>query len=156
MNLQKIVSKRLVGELPVGDMEVNHGSHTYLLNGVNIHNSTIVNVVMASSCPSNCSFCVSLESEKNLVELEDGRKIPFFSLFEYDQKELPRIKAHDGFVDILNRFDNGVKEVFKVTLSDGTVLECTEDHKFPTILNDEEVDLPLNEIKAKDLPLLVP
>lgn len=46
-----------IGESRVGDIQVDSPDHTYLINGVSIHNSTINPINVAFGCPSFCSFC---------------------------------------------------------------------------------------------------
>jgi hypothetical protein len=52
--------------------------------------------------------------------------------------------------DIVNVFDNGIKEVFEVVLDDGSIVVCTKEHKFLT----KEGMVPLSEIIEKDLEII--
>ena len=46
-------------------------------------------------------------------------------------KQSPRWKDDfDGFVEVLNKYDQGEQEVFKYTLTSGESISCTKNHKF--------------------------
>lgn len=40
------------------------------------------------------------------------------------------IKSPDGFVEVVNKYDNGIKDVVEVTMESGKTITCTIDHKF--------------------------
>lgn len=60
-----------------------------------------------------------------------------------------KVLAPTGFVDVKNCFQQGKKEVFKITTKSGKVIECTLDHKIMT----EDGMKPLREIIKKSLKI---
>jgi hypothetical protein len=55
------------------------------------------------------------------------------------------------FTDVVNIYDNGVKEVYEVTLESGKTIECTMDHEF---LCDDMVKRPVWEILEKNMKII--
>jgi intein/homing endonuclease len=60
-----------------------------------------------------------------LVETKHGE---FKTLTEVQVGEY--IKAPDGFVEVVNKYDNGIKDVVEITMESGKSITCTIDHKF--------------------------
>jgi intein/homing endonuclease len=60
-----------------------------------------------------------------LVETKHGE---FKTLTEVQVGEY--IKAPDGFVEVVNKYDNGIKDVVEITMESGKSITCTVDHKF--------------------------
>lgn len=65
--------------------------------------------------------CLSLDT---IVETTDGLK----TLEEVEIGDF--VKTPEGFSEILDKIDNGVKELYEVTLESGKTIECTLDHIF--------------------------
>lgn len=63
-----------------------------------------------------------------------------------------KVNSPYGFVEVVNKFDNGIKEVYEITLADGKTIKCTIDHQF--LCENGEI-LPLYEILDKDLSIIV-
>jgi len=61
------------------------------------------------------------------------------------------IFSPDGFIRVINKYYNGPKEVFRITLESGKSIECTLDHKF---LCDNGEILPLYEIIDKSYSIV--
>jgi len=40
------------------------------------------------------------------------------------------IKAPDGYVEVKDKFDHGIQDLFQLTLEDGKTIRCTILHKF--------------------------
>ena len=81
-----------------------------------------------------------------LVEKKDGS---FVTLEEIKVGE--KINTPEGFSEVVNKYDNGDKEVYRITLESGLEIECTLDHKF--LCNNGEV-LPLYEILERELSIV--
>lgn len=63
-------------------------------------------------------------TEDTTVETSNGtKKIT-------DVKVGDRILCPEGDVEVINVYDHGLQEVYKVTLEDGKTIECTQNHKF--------------------------
>lgn len=83
------------------------------------------------------SFNKCLDPE-TIVEYEDGT----FSTLEHI-KIGSRIKSPDGYIEVLNLFNNGPMETVEITLESGKSITCTIDHKF---LCEDGIIRPLYEI----------
>lgn len=80
-----------------------------------------------------------------VVETESGLKtIEDLQIGEF-------VKSPDGFIEVLNKYDNGSKEVYEITLESGKTIKCTLDHKF--LCSSGEI-LPLETIIEKDLQIV--
>lgn len=79
--------------------------------------------------------CLDLNT---LVETEYGE---FKTLTEIQIGEY--IKAPDGFIEVVNKYDNGINDVVEITMESGKSITCTVDHKF--LCNDGNI-YPLYEI----------
>lgn len=72
--------------------------------------------------------CISPDT---LVELEDGSLLDIDSISIGDKIKAPNYDHKiDEYVEVINKYENGDKEVFEVTLEDGKFIICTIDHKF--------------------------
>ncbi len=80
-------------------------------------NSTQSALPLASTnpCISKNNFVLTDEGYVQVKELIDK---PFIAVY------------NDQYYDATGFFSTGVKSLYAVTLSDGTIIECTEDHKF--------------------------
>lgn len=85
-------------------------------------------------------------SPKTLVETNNGE---LKTIEEVNIGE--SIKSPYGDTKILNKYDNGDKELFEVELSSGKKIECTLDHKF---LCEDSEKYPLWQILYYDLKIL--
>jgi len=67
-----------------------------------------------------------------------------------------QIKAltHNGFLHIVNKFDNGMSDIYELTTSNNYKIKATPTHKFLTIEEDNFVLKPLSELKKEDYVLL--
>jgi DNA polymerase-3 subunit alpha len=81
-------------------------------------------------------------SPETLVEREDGE---YISIKDIDLGD--KINSPDGFVEVVNKYDNGEKELFCITLESGKEIECTLDHKF---LCEDGIVRPLYEIISEN------
>lgn len=68
-------------------------------------------------------------SPKTVVITENGEKC-LDELTVGDKVLAPKNIDQDEFVEVLDIIDNGIKEVFEITLEDGKQITCTLDHKF--------------------------
>jgi len=59
------------------------------------------------------------------------------------------VKKIDEFYPIKNKYDNGLKKVYRIKTSSGKILECTLDHKIMT----EDGMKTLSEIIEKKLKI---
>lgn len=66
-------------------------------------------------------------SPDTLVEKSDGN---FETLQDINIGE--KINSPDGFITVLDKFNNGEKELYEITLESGKTIQCTLDHKFLT------------------------
>ena len=55
------------------------------------------------------------------------------------------------FEEVINKYDHGEQEVFKITLDNGDHITCTMEHKF--LCSDNEVH-PLSEILLNNLEIM--
>lgn len=78
--------------------------------------------------------CLSLDT---LVETEDGKK----TIDEIKIGDM--VNSPDGFIEVVNVHDNGLQEIYEITLESGKTIKCTLDHKF--LCENGEI-LPLYEI----------
>jgi len=62
------------------------------------------------------------------------------------------INSPEGYVEVLNKYDNGIKDVYEVTLESGKTIQCTIDHQF--LCNDGKKH-PLYKIMEKNLKIIV-
>ena len=75
--------------------------------------------------------------------------IPIEELVKTDQS--PRIISHEGPKEIVEKYDNGEMEVFKVVTQDGYEVKVTKDHKFLVFDENGNPTLkPLLELKEGD------
>lgn len=64
--------------------------------------------------------------------------------------------THKGWKKITDSFRNGVKEVFRMTLDNGSTLDATANHRIQTLREDGEFELiPLSELKVGDNVLTI-
>lgn len=126
----KVTSVRKVSESPlrVGDIRMGSPDSLYLLEGVSVHNSSIVNINIAMGCPSFCSFCFVTDSDQ-LMELSDGSIKPLNLVAPGD-----RIKTPTGESKVLKVAPTGNKEAFLYRTQEGVTLEVTPDH--PVLTHD--------------------
>jgi DNA polymerase-3 subunit alpha len=62
-----------------------------------------------------------------------------------------RIETPEGLSEIVNKYDNGEKEVYEITLESGKIIKCTLDHKF--LCEDNKI-YPLWEIIEHEKSIL--
>lgn len=87
--------------------------------------------------------CLSLDT---IVETPDGYK----NLDEINIGDF--VNSPDGYVEVVNKYDNGIQELYEVTLGDGKSVKCTLHHQF--FCNDRRKH-PLSEILEKNLEIVV-
>jgi DNA polymerase-3 subunit alpha len=80
------------------------------------------------------------EGNKTIKDLKIGDKIL-----------APKTENKDEYVDVINKYDHGEQEVFKITLENGQHITCTMEHKF--LCNDGTIR-PLSEILLNDLKIM--
>ncbi|MFX0174537.1 MAG: LAGLIDADG family homing endonuclease, partial [Candidatus Hodarchaeota archaeon] len=87
---------------------------------------------------------VRIYTDKGLLRIED--------IIRNDNQ----IKAltHNGFLPIVNKFDNGMSDIYELTTSNNYKVKTTPTHKFLTIEEDNFVLKPLSELKKEDYVLL--
>ncbi|MHA1865681.1 MAG: LAGLIDADG family homing endonuclease [Candidatus Heimdallarchaeaceae archaeon] len=87
---------------------------------------------------------VRIYTNKGLLTIKD--------IIQSDQS----IKAltHDGFHEIINKYNNGEAEVYRLITSNGYSVKATSTHKFLTIENNDLVLKPLNKLQEGDYVLL--
>lgn len=93
-----------------------------------------------NKCLSPKTIVLTPDGEKCLDEIKIG-----------DMVLAPLDNDIDEFVEVLDVIDNGIKEVFEVTLDDGKSIVCTIDHKF--LCKDGRI-LPLYEILDNNLEIM--
>ena len=62
------------------------------------------------------------------------------------------IKTIDGWTEIINKYDNGIQELYEIELEGGKKISCTLNHRF---LCGDMVKRSLREILEKDLEIMV-
>ena len=62
------------------------------------------------------------------------------------------VNTPNGYQKVINKYDNGIKELYEITLEDGKTIKCTMDHEF---LCEDNQKHPLWEILKKDLKIVV-
>jgi len=87
---------------------------------------------------------VTESGEKTIKDLNIGEKIlsPVISDDNVYKNE---------YVEVINKYDHGEQEVFKITLDNGNHITCTMEHKF--LCSDNEVH-PLSEILLNNLEIM--
>jgi DNA polymerase III alpha subunit len=85
------------------------------------------------------TLVMSESGQKTIKELQIGEKI------------LAPSENGDHYVAVLNKYDHGDQEVFKITLSNGNSIVCTMEHKF--LCSDNNI-YPLSEILLNDLEIM--
>lgn len=85
------------------------------------------------------TFVMSENGQKMIKELQIGEKI------------LAPSENGDHYVTVLNKYDHGDQEVFKITLSNGNSIVCTMEHKF--LCSDNNI-YSLSEILLNDLEIM--
>ena len=88
------------------------------------------------------------DRDRGTITLEDVQKLKA-------QSEEVWIKSADKngkaiWVEVVDVYDNGIKDLVKVEMENGTIIRCTLDHKFRTL----EGMLPLKEIISRELDIL--
>jgi len=78
--------------------------------------------------------------DKQIKDLQIGEKIL-----------APNSGNKDEYVEVINKYDHGEQEVFKITLEDGKSITCTMEHKF--LCNDGKI-YPLSEILLNQLEIM--
>ena len=90
------------------------------------------------------SFNACLDPD-TLVETVDGE---FISLQDVHIGDI--IASPDGPTKIVNKYDNGIKDLYEITLESGKTIKCTLDHQF---LCSDQKKYPLWEILYKNLKI---
>lgn len=68
-------------------------------------------------------------SPETIVETKDGLKvIDEIKIGEYIL--CPKTDTEDEFIRVVNKYENGIKDVYQITLESQKTIECTIDHKF--------------------------
>jgi len=62
------------------------------------------------------------------------------------------VNSPNGYVEIINKYDNGIQELYEITLEDGKSIQCTLHHQF---LCDDGRKHSLSEILEKNLEIAV-
>ena len=83
---------------------------------------------------------ISENGPKTIKELQVGEKIL-----------APSDHNNDKYITVLNKYDHGEQEVFKITLENGNSITCTMEHKF--LCSDGNI-YPLSEILLRDLEIM--
>lgn len=81
-------------------------------------------------------------SPETLVETKEGIKT-IANLQIGDFVKSPKNQSEDEFVEVIDKFDHGIQEVYEITLESGKTIQCTLEHKF--LCEDGKI-LPLREI----------
>lgn len=84
--------------------------------------------------------------ENVLVEKEDGTVLKI-----KDVEVGNKINSKNGFVEIVNKYDNGTKDLYEVELENGKIIKVTLDHKFETNFG----MLPLSEILSSEKEIYI-
>ena len=87
-------------------------------------------------------YCIAGDSE---VITPEGKKLI------KDVTPGDKVLAETGYVNVVKRYDQGKKKVFKITTASGKVLKCTLDHKIRT----DEGMMTLEDIISKDKYIFV-
>jgi len=87
-------------------------------------------------------YCIAGDSE---VITPEGKKLI------KDVIPGDKVLAETGYVNVVKRYDQGKKKVFKITTASGKVLKCTLDHKIRT----DEGMMTLEDIISKDKNIFV-
>lgn len=66
-------------------------------------------------------------------------------------KVLAPTQNRDEYVEVINKYDHGEQEVFKITLANNTSITCTMEHKF--LCSDSKIH-PLSEILLQNLEIM--
>lgn len=87
-------------------------------------------------------FCVE---ENTLVALADGSTKPI-----KDVKIGDLVKTYEGQSEVTKVYDNGVKECFRLTTSNGAAIEATAEHKFCRVVEGDRQWVPLEQLSIGD------
>lgn len=85
-------------------------------------------------------------SPETLCETEEGNFVTISNV-----KIGEKIKTPKGYACVVNKHNNGVKRIYRITTESGKKIECTIDHKF--LCENGEI-LPLYEILYKKLKII--
>ncbi len=85
-------------------------------------------------------------SPSTFVEKENGQ---FVTLDEISVGE--KIMSPSGPTTVLNKYENGIKEIYEITLESGRQIECTIDHEF---LCEDMIKRPLKSIIEGDFRIM--
>lgn len=133
------------------DFEV--GRHPSELESGALLEETIKQQIRQSGSYQLSPFCLVLDSDVNMVELENGDVIPWREL----QGLIGGVKIKDtAFSSVVPTewHPAGKKEACRYTLQDGTKFDVTLEHEFETVMNGTVLKLPIHQIFDLKLPLL--
>jgi len=86
-----------------------------------------------------------------IVETQDGYKM--LSEVQIGDKVLaPKNMSEDHYVEVVNKYDNGEKEVYEIELENGASIRCTLDHEF---LCEDGQKHKLSDIIENNLSIMV-
>lgn len=111
--------------------------------------------MIASNGSYNLSpFCVVINSDVNTVELDTGETVKWSELLKPENSHYKFKDTYGTYTSVKEISYNGKKEARRYITSCGTAFDVTPEHRFSTIVNDQIVEIPIQEIYERDLPLL--
>ena len=121
-NLRKAIGKKLADLMTKVKKEFLEGAK--LRGIVSEEKAKLIFDNIEKSARYSFNKCLS---PATLVEKENGE---FVTLEEVSIGD--KINSPDGFIDIVNKYENGEKELYEICLESGKTIQCTLDHKFLT------------------------
>lgn len=102
-------------------------------------------LLISSGCSGrgSCSFCLDKETR---VLTESG----MLTLRQIGEGKATEVMTDTGIKPITNYIDSGVKEVFRIEFSNGSVLDLTKDHKVKIFSDDQFVWKQVKDIQEGD------
>jgi ribonucleotide reductase alpha subunit len=66
-----------------------------------------------------------------------------------------KVWTKEGWVKVINKFDNGTKKIYKIKTKYGFSIECSEDHIFLTLQNNQLTQIRLKDLVVTDKIVLI-
>ena len=116
-----VVSVEIVDScVDVYDLEVDTYHNFALSSGVFVHNS----IGVGKSCQHKET---KIPTSLGLIEIQE-----LYDLYHNKGKRF-KVLAESGFKDCIDVYDNGVDNVYDITLSSGRILRSTKNHKYRVV-----------------------